>query len=104
MSGPPSSVPRQIDRERSMPTVWIPSLLRDLTGGEDSLTVPGETVGQVIENLDARYPGLLERLCVDGRLRPNIAVVVDGVTSRQRLRHRLTETSEVHFIPAISGG
>ena len=87
-----------------MPTVWIPPLLRDLTGGEDSLTVPGETVGQVIENLDARYPGLLERLCEEGRLKPNIAVVVDGVTSRQRLRHRLTETSEVHFSPAISGG
>ena len=87
-----------------MSTVWIPPLLRDLTGGEDSLTVPGETVGQVIENLDARYPGLFQRLCEEGRLKPNIAVVVDGVTSRQRLRHRLTETSEVHFIPAISGG
>ena len=87
-----------------MPTVWIPPLLRDLTGGEDVLTVPGETVGQVIENLDACYPGLLRRLCEAGRLKPNIAVVVDGVTSRERLRHRLTETSEVHFIPAISGG
>ena len=87
-----------------MPTVWIPALLRDLTRGEDFLTVPGETVGQVIENLDARYPGVRVRLCEQGRLKPNIAVVVDGVTSRQRLRHRLTETSEVHFIPAISGG
>ena len=87
-----------------MPTVWIPPLLRDLTGEHDVLTAPGETVGQVIENLDARYPGLAERLCEEGRLKPNIAVVVDGVTSRQRLRHRLAETSEVHFVPAISGG
>ena len=87
-----------------MPVVWVPSLLRDLTGGADTLTVPGETVGQVIENLDARYPGLWERLCQEGRLKPSIAVVVDGLTSRQRLRHRLTETSEVHFVPAISGG
>jgi molybdopterin synthase sulfur carrier subunit len=87
-----------------MPVVWVPSLLRDLTNGQETLTVPGQTVGQVIENLDARCPGLLERLCEEGRLRPNIAVVVDGVASRQRLRHRLTETSEVHFVPAISGG
>jgi len=87
-----------------MPTVWIPGLLRDLTNGQDTLTVPGETVRQVIENLDARYPGVRERLCEQGMLRRNIAVVVDGVTSRQRVRHRLTETSEVHFIPAISGG
>ena len=87
-----------------MPTVWIPGLLRDLTNGQDTLTVPGETVRQVIENLDARYPGVRERLCEQGTLRRNIAVVVDGVTSRQRLRHRLAESSEVHFIPAISGG
>jgi molybdopterin synthase sulfur carrier subunit len=87
-----------------MPVVWIPALLRDLTGGEENVTVPGETVQQVIENLDERYPGIKERLCEEGRLRPNIAVIVDGVSSRQRLRHRLTETSEVHFVPAISGG
>jgi molybdopterin converting factor small subunit len=29
---------------------------------------------------------------------------VDGRVSSQRLRHELTETSEVHFLPAISGG
>ncbi len=104
MSDRPSFVLCQNSHERSMPTVWIPSLLRDLTSGEDFLTVPGETVGQVIENLDARYPGIKERLCEQGTLRRNIAVVVDGVTSHQRLRHRLTESSEVHFVPAISGG
>jgi molybdopterin synthase sulfur carrier subunit len=75
-----------------------------MTSGQETLTVPGQTVGQVIENLDARYPGIRERLCEQGTLKPNIAVVVDGVASRQRLRHRLTETSEVHFVPAISGG
>ena len=87
-----------------MAVVWIPSLLRDLTGGEEKLTVPGETVGQVVEALEARYPGILARLCENGRLRSNMTLVVDGVVSRQRLRHRLTDTSEVHFILAISGG
>ncbi len=87
-----------------MPVVWIPPLLRELTNGQDKLIVPGETVRIVIANLNERYPGIEARLCEDGRLRSNIAVVVDGVTSRQRLRHRLNETSEVHFVPAISGG
>jgi molybdopterin synthase sulfur carrier subunit len=87
-----------------MPVVWIPALLRDLTSGEEKLIVPGETVQQVIENLDERYSGIKARLCEEGRLRPNMTVVVDGVASRQRLRHQLTETSEVHFVPAISGG
>jgi molybdopterin synthase sulfur carrier subunit len=87
-----------------MPIVWIPALLRDLTGEQEELTVPGETVRQLIEHLNERYPGIEARLCQEGRVRPNITVIVDGVVSRQRLRHRLTETSEVHFVPAISGG
>lgn len=87
-----------------MPAVWIPSLLRELTGGQERVSVPGETVRQVIDALEQLYPGIKARLCEEDRLRPNIAVAVDGVVSRQRMRHRLTETSEVHFIPSISGG
>jgi molybdopterin converting factor small subunit len=84
--------------------VWIPSLLRDLTGGETRVTVPAGTVRQLIANLERIYPGIETRLCDEGRLRPSISVVVDGQVSSQRLRHKLTETSEVHFLPAISGG
>ena len=87
-----------------MAKVWIPSLLRDLTGGEARVTVPGETVRQVIANLEARYPGIEARLCEEDRLRPNISVVVDGRVSNQRLRHKLDQGSEVHFLPAIGGG
>jgi molybdopterin synthase sulfur carrier subunit len=87
-----------------MAIVWIPALLRNLTGGQAQVTVLGETVRQVIANLEQAYPGIEDRLCEEGRLRPHIAVVVDGQVSQQRLRHRLTETSEVHFLPALSGG
>lgn len=87
-----------------MAIVWIPALLRNLTGGQAHVTAPGETVRQVIANLEQAYPGIEDRLCEEGRLRPHIAVVVDGEVSQQRLRHRLTETSEVHFLPALSGG
>ena len=77
--------------------------------------MPGATVREVIDALEVSYPGLKDRLVqVDGslaggsshqtRLRPNIALVVDGVTSRQGLRHPLSEKSEVHFVPALSGG
>jgi molybdopterin synthase sulfur carrier subunit len=87
-----------------MAVVWIPALLRDLTGGEAKANVPGETVRQVIANLEQAYPGIEARLCDEGRLRPDISVVVDGRVSQQKLRHRLAEASEVHFLPAISGG
>jgi len=37
-------------------------------------------------------------------LRANFVVVVNGTVSRMRLRHKLDEDSEVHFVPQISGG
>jgi molybdopterin converting factor small subunit len=79
-------------------------LLRSLTGGEKSAQVEGETVRQVIENLEKRYPGIQERLCDGDRLRPGIAVIVDGNTSSLKLRPRVNESSEIHFVISISGG
>jgi molybdopterin synthase sulfur carrier subunit len=87
-----------------MARVWIPSLLRDLTDGQAQVEAPGETVRQLITNLEQTYPGVEARLCTEGKLRPSISVVVDGQVSSQRMRHTLSESSEVHFLPAISGG
>jgi molybdopterin synthase sulfur carrier subunit len=87
-----------------MPTVWIPSLIRNLTGGIDKVTVPGNTVGQVIEELEQRHPGIKSRLCDDQGLRPGIAVAVDTQISRLGFLQPVSENSEVHFLPAVSGG
>jgi sulfur-carrier protein len=87
-----------------VPTVFIPPLLTGLTGGQTRLSVPGSSVQEVIDELEARFPGIAERLCEDGRIRPGMAVAVDSVVSTIGLRHHLSETSEVHFLPAISGG
>jgi sulfur-carrier protein len=84
--------------------VWIPSLLRDLTDGQKSLSVEGETIRHVIENLESLHPGIKERLCDGDRLRPSVSVIVDGHASYLKLRHPLKESSEVHFVVAISGG
>lgn len=87
-----------------MPTLWIPTPLRDLTQGNASVFVPGSTVREAIENLEAQYPGVRDRLCEGDRIRPNVSVFVDGTISHLKLRERLEETSEVHFLIAISGG
>ena len=87
-----------------MPIAWIPSLLRDLTGGQKSIPVDGNTIRDLIENLEVLYPGIKERLCDEDRLRPTISVVVDGQTSTLKLRQHLKNSSEVHFVIAIGGG
>ena len=88
-----------------MPHVAIPSLMRKLTAGEEQVTVPGTTVREVIDNLEHRYPGVKARLCEEGRVKPGIAVYIDGIlTTREGLRERLDADAEIHFLPAISGG
>jgi len=87
-----------------MATVWVPSLLRDLTAGRETLVVPGRTVGQVIDTLDERHPGFRDRVCEGGQLRPEIAVHVDGRLAPLGLRARVGEDSEVQFLPAVGGG
>lgn len=87
-----------------MPILWIPAQLRDLTNGQQSVSVPGDTVRAAIEHLETQFPGIKERLCEGDKIRPNISVLVDGQVTPLKIRERLKETSEVHFLVAISGG
>ena len=87
-----------------MPVVWIPSLLRGVTGGQKTVTVPGATVREVIDELDRQHPGIRDRLCDANGLRSGISVVVDSAVAPRGLSQPVGATSEVHFLPAISGG
>ena len=87
-----------------MALVFVPSLMQPLTGGNDRIEVAGSTVRQIVENLDAEYPGVKDRLVEDRRIKPNIAVAVDGEITPLGLLEKVGENSEVHFLPAIGGG
>lgn len=87
-----------------MPVVWIPSLLRSATGGEERVTVTGATVAEVVEQLELRFPGIKSRLCEGNELRRGLTVSVDTQLARLGLGQPVSETSEIHFIPAIGGG
>lgn len=87
-----------------MPVVWIPAQLRSLTGGQQTVTVAGATVAEVIDALDQVFPGIKDRLCGEDGLRPGLAAVVDTQVARLGLFQPVAENSEVHFVPAIGGG
>jgi len=87
-----------------MPTVAIPSLMQSLTDGKEKVQVEGKTMREVINVLDSSYPGFKDRLCDDDQIRPNIALYVDGAVSREGMRQQVTEETQIHFLPAISGG
>ncbi len=85
-------------------SVWIPSLYRDLTDGAEVVEVAATTVAELVDILEERYPGIKERLVVDGRIRPHIAVSVNNEITHRGLRQKLHAPSEIHFVPAMSGG
>ena len=87
-----------------MAVVFIPSLMQELSNGKERVVVEGNTVRQVIENLEQSYPGFRERLIDQNRVKPNIAVAIDGEITPLGLIGKVSEASEVHFLPAISGG
>jgi molybdopterin synthase sulfur carrier subunit len=87
-----------------MATVFLPTLLRPLAGGRESVEVDGSNVRQVVDGLDLQFPGVKDRLLDQGRLRKNVSVAVDGEVSPLGLLEKVEPASEVHFVLAISGG
>lgn len=87
-----------------MAKVYIPTMLLPLTGGVKQTECQGRNVRQIIDGLEAQYPGIKARLLEDGEIRPNLAVSIDGDVARMGMLERVGETSEVHFVPAIAGG
>jgi molybdopterin synthase sulfur carrier subunit len=88
-----------------MAVVFIPSLMQALTGGQEQVTVEGANLRQVINNLEAAYPGFKNRVLDEsGQVQDGLAIAVDGSTSHLGLIEPVSETTEIHFIPAIGGG
>jgi molybdopterin converting factor small subunit len=80
-----------------------PALLRLFPGALATVAVEAATVGEAIAALDARWPGMRDRVC-DSRpaIRRHMNVFVDG--ERATLRTRLRPGTEMVVLTAISGG
>ncbi|MCC5947869.1 MAG: MoaD/ThiS family protein [Nitriliruptoraceae bacterium] len=90
-----------------MPTVRIPTPLRKLTDGEAAVVVDGGDLRTVVANLQARHPGVGERLLDDqGELRRFVNVFVrdEDVRFLDGLDTELAEGDTVSIVPAVAGG
>jgi molybdopterin synthase sulfur carrier subunit len=56
--------------------VRIPTPLRTLTGGSDEVTAAGDTVGELIENLEQKHLGIRERLLDEKGVRRFVNIYV----------------------------
>lgn len=86
--------------------VLIPTILRPYTGGEKSIDASGDTLGALIDGIEARYPGLKDRLIESGDLRRFINVYVndEDVRFTGSLETTLTDGDQVVILPAVAGG
>jgi molybdopterin converting factor small subunit len=87
--------------------VVIPTPLRKFTSGAESVEVEAGTIKQVLDTLDARYPGFRASVCDEsGTLRRFINIYLDGEDVRflENLATPAQDGAEVAIVPAISGG
>lgn len=88
-------------------TVRIPSVLRNLTGGKESIDVAATTVDQALAALDAAHPGIKGRLCDDaGKLRRfvNVFVADEDIRFLEGQSTPVKDGDLIDIVPAIAGG
>jgi len=91
--------------------VRIPTVLRTYTGGEKAVQADGQTLGGLIEDLEAHHPGLRDRLVEakddgqsDLRRFVNVYINDEDVRFIGGLDAPLTDGDQVVVLPAVAGG
>ena len=87
--------------------VRIPTILRTYTSGAAEVAAEGATLQEVLDSLDAQYPGIAARVLDDnGALRRfvNIYVNDDDVRFLDGLVTPIADGANISIIPAVAGG
>ena len=87
--------------------ITIPTPLRRFTSDDATVEVEAETINDVLDEMDRKYPGFKARICEEnGKVRRFFNIYVDGEDVRfmDDLETKIPEGAEVSIIPAISGG
>jgi molybdopterin synthase sulfur carrier subunit len=88
--------------------IHIPTPLRTYTGGQPSVSVPGATVGDALQQLTGAYPELRQQLYTgEGKLRSFVNIYLNDDDIRYLPAKEATATAdddELTIIPSIAGG
>ena len=86
--------------------VSIPTILRTYTAGAKSVEATGATLGAVINDLEAQFPGIADRLVDAGSLRRfvNIYINDEDVRFLGSLEAPIKDGDSVTILPAVAGG
>ena len=87
--------------------VRIPTPLRRMTNGQAQVQLESSNVAEVVEKLDASFPGLKERLLDEGgELRYYVNIYLNGEDVRflDGMETSTNSGDEVNIVPAVAGG
>lgn len=86
--------------------VSLPTILRPLADNQRRVHVDGANLAELIENLEAAYPGLKDRLVEESGLRRyvNIYINDEDVRFLGGLQASLSDGDRVDVLPAVAGG
>ena len=84
--------------------VLIPGPLRSYTGESGVVAAHGNTLDEILADLDLRYPGLRFRVIDEqGGIRRHIKFFVNGAAA-SNLQPAMHDADEVMIVCALSGG
>ena len=84
--------------------VTIPQPLLSYTDQADRVEASGETLDELLDDLDRQYPGIRFRMINEqDEMRPHIIFFVGGQRTRN-IREPLAGAGEVVILHALSGG
>jgi MoaD family protein len=86
--------------------VRIPTILRSFTEGAKSVEGSGSTIGSLIADVNARHPGIEERLTDDGGLRRFVNVYLNDEDVRflGGMETPVKDGDTVTVLPPVAGG
>ncbi|WP_419898804.1 MoaD/ThiS family protein [Roseomonas sp. USHLN139] len=89
-----------------MPVVLVPSALRQYTGQQARVSVPGQTIAAILDSLTAETPEMRRHLFAAGTLRHFVVVSKNGQDIRllQGLATPVAGTDEIRILASIAGG
>jgi molybdopterin converting factor small subunit len=84
--------------------VFVPTPLRSYTRHHADVEADGATVGELLTDLDRRYPGIRFRMIDEqDAIRPHVRIFVNG-EQVWGLAAPLRPSDEVQILQALSGG
>ncbi len=86
--------------------VRVTANLQKMVGGQRSLQGEGANVGELLDDLDSRYPGFKDQIVTDGQLHRfvNIYLNDEDIRFLSQLETPLKDGDTLSILPALAGG